>query len=107
LTRYEPADSFETPRFSGVRTFSRLPHVRYLQNVDAVIVGAPFDTWDSYFGKTYNPGTVFRRAVEERLLEADRSVQIGVRGFLAANVAVELLSLVAIRKAEVAGIDLK
>ena len=25
---YGPADSFETPRFSGVRTFMRLPNVR-------------------------------------------------------------------------------
>ena len=43
MTRYEPADSFETPRFSGVRTFMRLPSVRDLENADAAIVGAPFD----------------------------------------------------------------
>ena len=44
MTRYVPADSFETPRFSGVRTFMRLPNVRDLENADAAIVGAPFDT---------------------------------------------------------------
>ena len=188
MTRYEPADSFETPRFSGVRTFMRLPNVRDLENADAAIVGAPFDTgssfragarfgpegirsashllrpynpsqgvqvfdhlsaidygdvpvvpgfieesyekitggleeihqagvvpivlggdhsialpelraaaavhgplalvqfdahadtWDAYFGKKYNHGTVFRRAVEEGLLDPSRSIQVGMRG---------------------------
>ena len=34
LIRYEPADSFVTPRFSGVRTFMRLPNMRDLENSD-------------------------------------------------------------------------
>jgi len=54
LTRYEPADSFETSRFSGVRTFMRLPNVRDLENTDAAIVGAPFDT-----GATFRSGARF------------------------------------------------
>ncbi len=190
MTRYKPADSFETPRFSGVRTFMRLPNVQDLGNADAAIVGAPFDTgssfrvgarfgpegirsashllrpynpsqdvqifdhlsvidygdmpvvpgfieesyasiqdgleeihraevvpivlggdhsialpelraaaavhgplalvqfdahadtWDAYFGKKYNHGTVFRRVVEEGLLNPSRSIQIGMRGSL-------------------------
>ena len=190
MIRYEPADSFETPRFSGVRTFMRLPNVQDLRNADAAIVGAPFDTgasfrvgarfgpegirsashllrpynpsqevslfehlsiidygdvpvvpgfieesyesiaaglapiheagvvpvvlggdhsvalpelraaaaahgplalvqfdshadtWDAYFGKKYNHGTVFRRAVEEGLLDPARSIQVGMRGSL-------------------------
>lgn len=190
MTRYEPANSFETPRFSGVRTFMRLPNVQDLANADAAIVGAPFDTgasfragarfgpegirsashllrpynpsqgvqifehlsvidygdvpvvpgfteesyesitaglmpiheagvipivlggdhaialpelraaaathgplalvqfdshadtWDAYFGQKYNHGTVFRRAVEEGLLDPARSIQVGMRGSL-------------------------
>jgi agmatinase len=190
LTRYEPANSFETPRFSGVRTFMRLPNNGDLQNADAAIVGAPFDTgasfragarfgpegirsashllrpynpsqdvsifdhlsvidygdipvvpgfieesyetiasaleevhragtvpivlggdhsvalpelraaasvhgplalvqfdshadtWNAYFGKKYNHGTVFRRAVEEGLLKPENSIQVGMRGSL-------------------------
>jgi agmatinase len=54
LTRYEPADSFETPRFSDVRTFMRLPNTRDLENADAAIVGAPFDT-----GATFRAGARF------------------------------------------------
>ena len=190
MTRYEPANSFETPRFSGVRTFMRLPNVQDLENTDVAIVGAPFDTgasfragarfgpegirsvshllrpynpsqdvsifeylsvvdygdvpvvpgfieesyeriaegleeihragvvpivlggdhsialpelraaaaahgplalvqfdshadtWDAYFEKKYNHGTVFRRAVEEGLLVAEHSIQVGMRGSL-------------------------
>jgi agmatinase len=54
LTRYEPANSFETPRFSGVRTFMRLPNVQDLENSDAAIVGVPFDT-----GATFRVGARF------------------------------------------------
>jgi agmatinase len=54
MTRYEPADSFETPRFSDVRTFMRLPNTRDLPNADAAIVGAPFDT-----GATFRAGARF------------------------------------------------
>ena len=190
MVSYEPANSFETPRFSGVRTFMRLPNVQDLQNSDVAIVGAPFDTgasfragarfgpegirsashllrpynpsqdisifehlsvvdygdvpvvpgfieesyeriaagleeihragvvpivlggdhsialpelrgaaavhgplalvqfdshadtWDAYFEKKYNHGTVFRRAVEEGLLVSERSIQVGMRGSL-------------------------
>ncbi len=190
MVRYEPANSLETPRFSGVRTFMRLPNVQDLDNSDAAIVGAPFDTgasfragarfgpegirsvshllrpynpsqgvsifehlsvidygdvpvvpgfieesykritegleevhraevvpivlggdhsialaelraaaavhgplalvqfdshadtWDAYFGKSYNHGTVFRRAVEERLVKPENSIQVGMRGSL-------------------------
>jgi agmatinase len=190
VTRYEPANSFETPRFSGVRTFMRLPNNRDIENTDAAIVGAPFDTgasfragarfgpegirsashllrpynpsqdveifehlsaidygdvtvvpgfieesyeeiekglaeihragvvpivlggdhsialpelraaaethgpvaliqfdshadtWDAYFGKKYNHGTVFKRAVEEGLLRPESSIQVGMRGSL-------------------------
>ncbi len=190
MTRYEPANSFETPRFSGVRTFMRLPNNQDLENADAAIVGAPFDTgasfragarfgpegirsmshllrpynpsqdvsifehlsvidygdvpvvpgfiedsyeriaaglepvhragvtpivlggdhsialpelraaaavhgplalvqfdshadtWDAYFEKKFNHGTVFRRAVEEGLLDPSRSIQVGMRGSL-------------------------
>ncbi len=39
MTRYVPANSFATPRFSGVRTFMRLPNVQDLQYSDVAIVG--------------------------------------------------------------------
>ena len=48
MTRYEPANSFETPRFSGVRTFMRLSNNQDLKNADAAIGGATFDTGSSF-----------------------------------------------------------
>ena len=54
MTRYEPADSFVTPRFSGVRTFMRLPNTQDLENSDVAVVGAPFDT-----GATFRAGAHF------------------------------------------------
>jgi len=38
------------------------------------------DTWDQYFGSKYFHGTPFRRAVEERLIDPARMIQIGIRG---------------------------
>src|ERR687883_1189187 len=214
MTRYEPANSFESPRFSGVRTFMRLPNSQDLENSEAAIVGAPFDTattfrvgarfgpegirsvshllrpynpsqdvsifehlsvidygdvpvipgyieesyeriaagleevhragvvpivlggdhsvalpelraaaaihgplalvqfdshadtWDVYFGKKYNHGTVFRRAAEEGLLVPEHSIQVGMRGSLydqadleaSRDLGFELLTTDAVRK---------
>jgi len=38
------------------------------------------DTWDDYWGEKYTHGTPFRRAVDEGLIDATRSTQIGMRG---------------------------
>jgi agmatinase len=43
MPRYGPPDAFETPRFSGPRTFMRLPHVTDLAEVDVAVVGIPTD----------------------------------------------------------------
>jgi agmatinase len=38
----------DAPRYTGVRTFARLPFTRELEGVHAAVVGAPFDTATSY-----------------------------------------------------------
>src|SRR5438876_11568430 len=48
--RYGPADSLTSPRFSGIRTYARLPHVTDLAGVDVAVVGVPFDTGGTYRG---------------------------------------------------------
>jgi agmatinase len=40
------------------------------------------DTWDEYFGERYTHGTVFRRAIEEELIDPAASIQVGLRGSL-------------------------
>ena len=46
--RYGPADASRAPRYTGVRTFARCPHVRDAAGVDVAVVGIPFDTATSY-----------------------------------------------------------
>jgi agmatinase len=45
---YRPLDAQVIPRFAGIRTFMRAPHVTDLAGVDAVVYGIPFDTATSY-----------------------------------------------------------
>jgi agmatinase len=45
---YRPLDAQVIPRFAGIRTFMRAPHVTDLHGVDAVVYGIPFDTATSY-----------------------------------------------------------
>jgi agmatinase len=41
---------------------------------------AHLDTWDTYFGASYTHGTPFRRAAEEKLLDLEHSMHVGIRG---------------------------
>lgn len=54
MVKYMPPDAMIYPRFSGIRTFMRLPHVTDLTGVDFAIVGVPFDT-----GGTFRVGARF------------------------------------------------
>ena len=40
------------------------------------------DLCDEVFGQKYNHGTPFRRALEENLIDASHSIQVGMRGSL-------------------------
>ncbi|HEX9016865.1 MAG TPA: agmatinase [Chloroflexota bacterium] len=40
------------------------------------------DTWETLYGKPYNHATVFKRAIEENLIDPTTSFQIGLRGSL-------------------------
>ncbi len=48
VPRFGPPDALRAPRYTGVRTFARLPHVREMSGVDLAIVGVPFDTATSF-----------------------------------------------------------
>jgi agmatinase len=81
---YRPLDAQLIPRFAGIRTYMRAPHVTDLAGVDAVVYGIPFDTATSYrTGPRFGP-------------EAIRSASALIRPFnpaLGVNV-VDALSLV-------------
>jgi agmatinase len=57
--RYVPEDSLKSPRFTGIRTFARLPHIRTLEDVDLAVVGSPFDTGVSFrAGGRFGPSAI-------------------------------------------------
>jgi len=49
-----PVDALVYPRFSGIPTFMRLPHIPRAEELDIAIIGIPFDG-----GTTYRPGPRF------------------------------------------------
>ena len=49
-----PVDALVYPRFSGVPTFMRLPHIPRAAELDLALIGIPFDG-----GTTYRPGARF------------------------------------------------
>ena len=56
---YRPLDAQVIPRFAGVRTFMRAPHVTDLTGVDAAVYGIPFDTATSYrTGSRFGPEAI-------------------------------------------------
>lgn len=63
-----------------------LPILRALRKkyspISLVHFDAHSDCGKVYFGKKYGHGTVFRRAVEEGLVQPESSIQIGIRGSL-------------------------
>lgn len=52
--RPQPVDALVYPRFSGVPTFMRLPHITRAEDLDLALIGIPFDG-----GTTYRPGPRF------------------------------------------------
>jgi agmatinase len=56
---YRPLDAQLIPRFAGVRTYMRAPHVTELDGVDALVYGIPFDTATSYrTGARFGPEAI-------------------------------------------------
>jgi agmatinase len=60
-----------------------LPHLRATRSVGPVAVitfDSHTDAWDLFYGEKYNHGTWMRRAIEEGLVDAARSIEVGLRG---------------------------
>ena len=78
------ADAGARPIVIGGDHSISLPVLRALAKrhgpVALVQFDAHIDTWDEYFGGKYFHGTPFRRAIEERLVDGRRFVQVGIRG---------------------------
>jgi len=73
---YRPVDSSTSPRFSGPRTFMRLPHVQTTEDVDVAVIGIPTDDAVSFkSGARFGPEAIRSASVLLRpynpLLEVD------------------------------------
>jgi agmatinase len=56
---YRPLDAQVIPRFAGIRTYMRAPHVTDLRGVDVAVYGIPFDTATSYrTGARFGPEAI-------------------------------------------------
>ena len=60
MTHFGPPDATVAPRYTGVRTFARLPHVQLPRDdVDAAVIGVPFDTATSFrSGARFGPEAI-------------------------------------------------
>src|SRR5919109_2591740 len=60
MPRFEPPAATLVPRYTGVRTFARLPHVELPRgDVDAAVIGVPFDTATSFrTGARFGPEAI-------------------------------------------------
>jgi agmatinase len=57
--RYGPADASLAPRYTGIKTFARCPHVTRGEDVDVAVVGIPFDTATSFrAGARFGPEAI-------------------------------------------------
>lgn len=57
--KYGPIHHSKSPRYTGIRTFMKLPQVSNLDGVDIAIVGLPFDTGASYrSGSRFGPSGI-------------------------------------------------
>ena len=57
-------------------------HARAHGPVGVVLLDAHADTWEAYYGERYFHGTPFKRALEEGLIDPNRSLLAGMRGSL-------------------------
>ena len=75
--RHRPVDAMQSPRFTGIGTFMRLPHLRDLTGVDAAVVGIPFDTGVTYrVGGRFGPAAVREASRLLRPYHAEHGIEI-------------------------------
>jgi agmatinase len=74
---YEPWDALEAPRFTGPRTYARLPFVKTFEDVEAVVFGMPWDGGTSFrSGARFGPEAVRSASAMIRTYNAVQKVQV-------------------------------
>jgi agmatinase len=74
---YEPWDALQAPRFTGPRTYARLPYVKELEGVDAAVFGMPWDGGASFrSGARFGPEAIRSASGMIRTYNAVQRVQV-------------------------------
>jgi agmatinase len=74
---HEPWDALEAPRFTGPRTYARLPYIKELDGVDAAVFGMPWDGGTSFrSGTRFGPESVRSASGMIRTYNAAQGVQV-------------------------------
>jgi agmatinase len=74
---YEPWDALEAPRFTGPRTYARLPYVKTFEDVEALVFGMPWDGGTSFrSGARFGPEAVRSASAMIRTYNAVQKVQV-------------------------------
>lgn len=78
MKKYQPRNSFESPRFSGVRTFMRLPLVETIEEgIDFAVTGIPFDGGQSFrTGSRFGPAAIRDMSVLLRPYNPEQAIHI-------------------------------
>ena len=75
--KHKPLDAMEYPRFEGIRTFMRLPHITNLQDVDFLIAGVPFDTGGTFrVGARFGPSGIRENSLLLRPYNPAQNIEI-------------------------------
>ncbi len=74
---YRPVDPRKSPRFAGIKTFMRLPHLETTEGIDFAVVGVPFDTGASFrVGARFGPEAI--RSVSALLRHYNEVLDVGI-----------------------------
>jgi agmatinase len=74
---HQPPDALDAPRFTGPRTFARLPHVTELGGVDCAVFGMPWDGGTSFrSGARFGPEAIRSMSGMLRTYNAAQGVQV-------------------------------
>ncbi len=77
MTEYKPITPRQLPKFAGIKTFMRLPHLKVVRELDFAVVGVPWDGATSYrTGQRSGPDAIRKVSVTLRAYNLAQGIGI-------------------------------